>query len=124
MKRMLLSLPMLGVALFLIADGLYSGLSNYYPEPTRPFSLLLAAWGALLVLLLAFAWARSSRTLLHGIAGAMFLPIGLVKLGNIWSYFQVGWDVMASSFAITLSVGIALALAYYCVAQVARSASA
>ena len=124
MRRTLLWLPMLGVALFLIADGLYSGLSNYYPASARPFGVLLAAWGTLLVLLLAFAWARPSKALLRVIAGATFLPISLVMVGNVWLYFQFGWEVSASSVAITLTVGIALALAYFCIVQAVRSPAA
>ena len=124
MKRTLLSLPMLAVGLFLIADGLYSGLSNYYPESTRPFGILLTAWGTLFVLLLAFAWARPSKPLLRIIAGATFLPVGIIMVGNVWSYFQFGWEVSASSIAITLVVGAALALAYFCIVPVVRSSIA
>lgn len=123
MKRMLFSLPMLGVGLVLVSDGLYTRFSDYYPEPVRPFGVLLAAWGMLLVLLLALVWARPSRALLRVTAGAAFIPIGLIMLGNIWSCFQAGLEVAASSVAITLLVGLALAAAYYGVVEVARSAS-
>lgn len=124
MKRMLFSLPMLGVAFFFVASGLYDALSNYYPESGRPWGFLLAAWGALLVLLLAFAWVRPSQTLLRLVAGTTFLPIGLILLGNIWASFQFGWAVAGDSVAITLTVGIALVVAYFCTVQVVRSSAA
>ena len=124
MKRMLLSLPMLGIALFLVANGLYDALSDYYPEPTRPFGFLLAAWGVLLAALLAFSWARPGRAPLRVIASAAFLPIALIMLGNVWFSFRLGWQVGASSIAVTSAIAVALEIAYFCVLQMVRRPAA
>lgn len=124
MKRILFSLPMLGVALFFIASGLYDALSDYYPEAMRPAGFLLALWGSLLVLLLGFTWVRPSRPLFRVLAGVAFLPICFITLGNIWSSFQFGWELGANDVMSALSIGIALVIAYSCVLHMAHTPTA
>lgn len=112
MKRILFSLPMLGIALYVVADGLYSALSNYYPEPTRPLSFLFAGWGVSLGLLLLLAWVRPSKMVLHVLACVAALPVSLVLLGHLWSAFRFGWSFAASDIVITLAFCALLTAAY------------
>ena len=124
MKRMLLSLPMLSVAMYFLGDGLYTALSNYYPEPLRPFGFLLAAWGTLLGLLLLLVWLRPSPSLLRVIAVALGLPCALILFGHISSGFLSGWEYVRQSLAITVAFCVVLAGAYFCVAQLVYQRSA
>ena len=119
MKRILLSLPMVAIALYLITVGLVvlSDNSNYYPEP-RYYGFLIAAWGLLLGLLLSFVWMRPSLRLLRAVACAAFVPLGVVLLALIWSGFRYGWDlIVAGVQPLDLVFPAALVLAYFCVAQ-------
>jgi hypothetical protein len=113
---------MLGIVLYVVAAGLYSARSDYYPEPTSPFSYLFAGWGVLLGLMLLLAWARPSRMVLWSMACVAAIPAGLVLLGHIWSAFRFGWAFAASDIAITSAFCVLLAAAYASLVKaVARS---
>lgn len=119
MRRTLLSLPMLGIVVFLVADGLYSSLSNFYPEQGRSLGLILVAWGALLALLLFRSWIRPSRVLLRVMACVAILPISLILLGQLWSGVRYGWEAATISITTSLVVFAAIVIAYLCVAKFA-----
>jgi hypothetical protein len=125
MKRAILSLPMLGVSLLLVVDGLYTLLSSYYPEQSRPFGLLPVAWGVTLGVLLALSWVRPSSRLVRTMFCVAILPITLVLLGHIWFGLQYGWEFAASGLTFSLLVFAMLVIACICVAQfTARTAQA
>jgi hypothetical protein len=108
---------MIGISLYLIVAGLYSALSDYYPESARPFSLLLATWGVMLGLLLSLVWVRPSSRLLRVVAFVATVPLSLVLLAHLWSGFRFGWEHVTRSIATALVFSVALAFAYFCVAK-------
>ena len=119
MRRTLLSLPMLGIAVFLVAVGLYSSLSRFYPEQGRSLGLILVAWGVSLALLLFRSWIRPSRVLLRVMLCVAIVPISLILLGHLWSGVRYGWEAATSGFITSLIVFAAVVIAYLCVAEFA-----
>ena len=119
MKRVLLSLPMLGVVVLLIAGGLYSAFSGYYPEKARLLGLIPLAWGISLGVLLVIAWVRPSSTLVRVTASVALLPMGFILAGLVWTGIRNNWELSAAGISIPL-IGLALlVIACLCVARFA-----
>jgi hypothetical protein len=115
MNRLPLLLPMAIASAWLIVEGAWTYLSDYYFPATRPLGLSQMAAGILLAAPIILACTKPHPLVVWL---AVTLSI-LVAAPPIWSSIAFanvhGWDVGGRNVAISLSFGALLVIACICI---------
>jgi hypothetical protein len=112
--------PMAVAGAWLLAEGAYTSLSDFYPPVARLGGWSQMAAGIALLVALALAWLRPRRWVF---ALAVILST-LLSLPPIWTNVQFaneyGWDVGLRNVAISLCFAILLTIACAGIYRVTR----